>query len=223
MDYEEHNFKVEIFRMKGRDEAFGIYSVSVFRCDRESPVSENSCISQYQVQFCKGDYYVNVINNSGSKKGLESSEVIAGIIAGMIEGDSFDPAEYLSGYDMSKFSKIILVKGGLGLYNGASDWEVILGGIEGYTAVIAYREGKVVISVQFDNPEMADKFFNSRKDMEPAILPGNKITIQPGERFCSNWVADWLMNILHSKEIGFGINVTYLTLSFIIFVLEKNN
>ena len=59
--------KAEIYRMPDIDRAFGIYSVNIFRCNESDALAEYFCQSDYQVQFCKGDYYVNIINNSGTQ------------------------------------------------------------------------------------------------------------------------------------------------------------
>jgi len=57
------DLKVEVYRMPSVDMAFGIYSVNIFRCDDSDPLCQYYCQSDYQVQFHKGDYYVNIINN----------------------------------------------------------------------------------------------------------------------------------------------------------------
>ena len=74
LNYNGRTIKVEVYRMPSADMAFGIYSVNIFRCDIRMVTGDYYCESDYQVQLCKGDYYVNIINNNGSSPGLKSSK-----------------------------------------------------------------------------------------------------------------------------------------------------
>lgn len=152
-EWEGETFKVEIFDMNGLEEAFGIYSVSVFRCDETGVVTQLSCLSQYQLQICIGDTYINVINNSGSGAGAASAVRIGRWLADRLTGDTFDSAMFIPGEDPGSYDRLVLVRGSLGLFNGASEWEQLLSELSGYSALIATGDSGTRILLRADNPE----------------------------------------------------------------------
>ena len=154
-------FKAEIFKMNGKDEAFGIYSVSVFRCDTADLLTDFYCQTDYQVQFCKGDYYVNIINISGSKDDLQRAVEIASSLIVSIPDDSFSISAYLPEVDnISLFDRVILISGDIALGNNAYKLSALLKGFD-YKALIANGEGETFISVKFETEDEQIRFLDS--------------------------------------------------------------
>ena len=74
---EGRDIKVEIYRMKDTEAAFGIFSVSRFRCNGGARLTDHMCRSAYQMQFCKGPYYVSIINDTGREADQKTANDIA--------------------------------------------------------------------------------------------------------------------------------------------------
>lgn len=158
----ESEFKAEIYKMNGEDEAFGIYSVSVFRCAVADLLTNYYCQTDYQVQFCKGDYYVNIINASGSKDGLRIAVEMALNLIDVITGDLFSISAYLPEVDnISAFDKVILISGDIALGNNAYELSALLKGFNDYKALIAKGEGETLISVMFEAVDEQIRFLDS--------------------------------------------------------------
>lgn len=64
--YEGEEYTVEIYDMPTAEDAFGIYSLHVFRCQRADTLGCIDCLSPYQLQAVAGNQYVSVVFPSGS-------------------------------------------------------------------------------------------------------------------------------------------------------------
>jgi hypothetical protein len=160
-DLQGGNYKCEIFKMNGPEEAFGIYSVSKFRCISSPPFSQFTCQSRYQLQICKGSYYISIINKSGSRADSLASLVIGKILSGKVKEPSADLVEFLPDSNHADIQRnAILVKGRLGLMNGATAWEDYFKGITGYCAVILPSGENTIISARFKLHEDFQQFMN---------------------------------------------------------------
>ncbi|MBM4172719.1 MAG: hypothetical protein FJ214_12680, partial [Ignavibacteria bacterium] len=62
IELKNHVFKIELYKMINPNSAFGIYSVSHFKCDNKSDKINLTCITPYQIQCAAGDYYISIIN-----------------------------------------------------------------------------------------------------------------------------------------------------------------
>ncbi|RGP16023.1 DUF6599 family protein [Parabacteroides gordonii] len=64
--YEGQEYTIEIYDMPTPEDAFGIYSLHVFRCQRADTLACIDCLSPYQLQAVAGNKYVSVVFPSGS-------------------------------------------------------------------------------------------------------------------------------------------------------------
>lgn len=64
--YDGQEYTIEIYEMPTPEDAFGIYSLHVFRCQRADTQGCIDCLSPYQLQAVAGDKYVSVVFPSGS-------------------------------------------------------------------------------------------------------------------------------------------------------------
>jgi hypothetical protein len=152
-------YKTEIYKMNGPEEAFGIFSVSKFHCQDMPLLSEFTCRTKYQLQFCKGPYYISIINRTGTRSDSIASIRIGNIIAEKIKDKDVDLSSYLPGIPIEEIkAKCILARGKLGIINGSPDLEDYFGGMTGYTAVIVSNGTKKIISVKFENAESFLRF-----------------------------------------------------------------
>jgi len=159
IEYMRGKYKTEIYKMNGPEEAFGIFSVSKYRCLYMPPLSEFTCLSKYQLQICKGPYYISIINTSGTRSDSLASATIGRIITDKISDNDIDLSQYLPGIqdDLLK-TKCFLAKGRLGIVNGDPDLEDYFKGTEKYTAVIVKGDTGTILSVKFKNSESLAEF-----------------------------------------------------------------
>jgi hypothetical protein len=162
------DIKVEIYRMKDPEAAFGIFSVSRFRCNGGPRLTEHLCRSAYQLQLCKGPFYVSIINDTGTKEDQETADEIAtGILANIPEA-SFDPTLFFEEpVDDETMRGAVLVRGPLGLYNGIPELSDTFGEATGYSALMIQREGRTRASLRFESPGTATEVLRCIR-MSPA-------------------------------------------------------
>ena len=163
IEYKLGKYKTEIYKMKGAEEAFGIFSVSKYRCLDMPKLSDYTCRTKYQLQICKGPYYISIINGTGTKTDSIASVTIGKIITGKIRDKEIDLSSYLPGISEEIIrTKCILAKGKLGIMNGSPDLDDYFKEVENFTAVIVKGE-KIIISVKFSNEGSYKKFLEINK------------------------------------------------------------
>ncbi len=162
------DIKVEICRMKDPEAAFGIFSVSRFRCNGGPGLTEYLCRSAYQLQFCKGPFYVSIINDTGTLEDQETADEIAtGILANITEA-SFDPTMFFEErIDDEAMRGAVLVRGPLGLCNGIPELSETFGEATGYTALMIQSDGRTRASLRFESPGAASEFVRCRRMTNP--------------------------------------------------------
>jgi hypothetical protein len=147
-------YKTEIYRMEGPEEAFGIFSVSRFRCRSMPPVSVFCCQTRFQLMICSGSYYVSIINGSGNESDSIASLKIGEQIVRKIKEQSADLSVYLPGVARDTIRKhAILVKGRLGIMNGIPDLEDFFRNASRYTAVILPDNERTLLTIKFKSEE----------------------------------------------------------------------
>ena len=159
IEYMRGKYKTEIYKMNGPEEAFGIFSVSKYRCLNMPALSEFTCRTKYQLQICKGPYYISIINTSGTRSDSLASARIGRIITNKVSDNDIDLSKYLPGIqdDLLK-TRCFLAKGRLGIVNGDPDLEDYFKETEKYTAVIVKGDTGTILSVKFKNPESLAEF-----------------------------------------------------------------
>jgi len=58
--------RVEDYEMSDSESAFGIYSISHFKCSPLSDIPVENCQSRYQLQLLSGNHYISIVNSSGT-------------------------------------------------------------------------------------------------------------------------------------------------------------
>lgn len=156
--YSGGTYKTEIYKMNGSEEAFGIFSVSRYRCNSLPDLTGISCLTKYQLQICRGNYYISIINRTGTSNDSIASIKIGRAITARIEGDDVNLKKYFPDIDSQLLNRsCVLAKGKLGIVNGSPDLEDFFGDFNDFTAVILKGE-KTNISVIFRNSDTLNKF-----------------------------------------------------------------
>jgi hypothetical protein len=167
--------------MTGPEEAFGIFSVSKYRCKSMPPVSSFSCLTRYQLQICAGPYYISIINGTGNKTDSIASLKIGEAIVRKIKEPTADLSYFLPGISQELIkSNAVLAKGRLGVINGAPDWEDYFKDATGYCLVIISRKENTILSVKFKTAEDLEKFASLHK-WEVGNISTNKNKFSGGE------------------------------------------
>lgn len=173
---------IEIFGMSSAEEAFGIFSVSRYQCNSTPALSRFSCQTPYQLQLVKGPFYINIINTKADSACSAAALTIGEAILKKIGEEPPDLSGYFPGIPLEILNRnAILVKGELGVRNGAPDLYKYFAGAEGYTAVIAQLDEGTVISVKFSAQEPMEaflaKFTNELTQLSEGAesLPGDEI------------------------------------------------
>ncbi len=154
-------YKIEVFKMNGPEEAFGIYSVSKFRCLDMPSYSGHTCRTSYQLQICKGQYYVSIINSNGTAADSAASARIGSLVSERIPAGELNLAGYLPGASIGSIKTgCFLARGPLGIVNGEPDLEDCFRGLKDFTAVILRGEEDYTISVKFGDTDSMNNFIS---------------------------------------------------------------
>ncbi len=116
--WQDEEFRLELYRMDSPAAAFGIFSVSMHGCDEGGPAGTGDCLNKYQYQLYTGNYYLSLINYSGSTRARKLSLEIGNLIASATSNSRIELPRLLR---LDMFSEIIdevkFIKGLLGLQN----------------------------------------------------------------------------------------------------------
>ena len=179
--YQKRKYKTEIYKMNDPLAAFGIFSVSRFRCKSRPDIATYTCLNKYQLQISAGQYYISIVNESGTIADSSASLMIGRKIIEKVKEPSADLARFLPGIPAEMIrNESRLVKGRLGIINGVPDLENYLKGLNDFTAVILETSGKTLISIKFDNREALDNFAR-RHNLESDKLSESSLTMDSGE------------------------------------------
>jgi hypothetical protein len=174
-------YKAEVYKMSGPEEAFGIFSVSKYRCLSMPPLAVFTCQTKYQLQFCKGPYYISVISRNGTRSDSSAMLKIGQIIEEKINEPNTDLSGYFPGTPGEAFrTNCFLAKGRLGIVNGSPDLEDFFTGVTGFTAVIINEGVNLRLSINFNKNESLLEFLKLHQ-WENVKLLGSDQKLATGE------------------------------------------
>jgi len=129
--YKNEDFTVDIYSMNTPLDAFGIYSINVFKCLRADSLGRFDCLSKYQLQAVDGNRYVSIVFQSGSNTASKAADELYQIyITGGKDGVTI-PGQ-LTYMAASGSGTVKYMKGKLGLNNIQSSSADLLEGMSGY-------------------------------------------------------------------------------------------
>ncbi|HVN58752.1 MAG TPA: DUF6599 family protein [Bacteroidales bacterium] len=199
--------KTEIWKMTGPEPAFGIFSVSRFRCPFKPAFTGMACQNKHQVQFCRGRFYVNVISEGESKADSSAMYDVSSLIAGRLADERPDLSEYLADPDQQKIpEESVLVTGRIGINNGATDFEPFFRGTSGFRALIFKDNGNTIVSVIFRDGQSLDKFMRIHSW---TVLPEvGKSTVMPsGEKVMRKSLLHLVIEIKEASSFDLKMEV----------------
>ena len=72
--YRGEEFTVDVYTMDTPLDAFGVYSIHVFKCLRADSLGRFDCLSKYQLQAVDGNAYVSIVFQSGSAAARKAAD-----------------------------------------------------------------------------------------------------------------------------------------------------
>lgn len=164
-----NDIRVEVYRMEDADAAFGIFSVSRFRCNGGPVLTEHMCRSAYQLQFCRGPFYVSIVNDTGGSTDQATADRISKFLLENISDPPFAVSDFFTDVpDAETMKSAVLVRGPLGIYNGIPYISDKMESAKDYTALIIRKGEKVTASVIFNTPGSLDEFLRANEITAPA-------------------------------------------------------
>ena len=85
--YQGEEYTLDIYEMPTPEDAFGIYSIHVFKCIQADLNDEINCLSTYQLQTVVGNCYVSLVFISGSEKAKTNANKLLLQYTSDIEGE----------------------------------------------------------------------------------------------------------------------------------------
>ena len=116
-------FRIEFYRMNNAKSAYGIYSVSQYKCDKNDTITKFICITPYQIQSALGKIYVSIANDKGNNEAENFSFQLLKNILSRTAKTLFDIPDYFKKDSFKPYvSNLKFIKGKLGLQNSFPEW-----------------------------------------------------------------------------------------------------
>ena len=168
--WDSMNFRIEVYRMLNPRDAFGIFSVSRYKCNINDTLTKYICITPFQVQAAVGNYYFSISNERGTEQALDLTVELFVKLFSQTKEPIFEIPEYFNKETFSPYKdQLKFIKGKLGIQNGFPIWEDLFEGYENYEAYILpiNRDDQYayISKIKFASEKDAQKFIddNSQK------------------------------------------------------------
>lgn len=147
----EIDYKADLYKMASPEAAFGIYSISRFKCKESEILTAEDCLTPYQYIAAQGDVYISVSNSTGSAEAQQATIEIARKLLAQIELQAIAKPEIFNHELLaSHTSGLKYITGQLGMQNGFVRWESLFAGIKNYQAWISTVTHKNITSYAAD-------------------------------------------------------------------------
>ena len=165
--YSDEEYTLDIYEMPTPQDAYGIYSVHIFRCTHADTDNGINCLSAYQLQTVVSNFYVSLVFTSGSEKAkTNAKEVLQHYIAD-IKGDDVSFPEQLQTDISHPFSGVVkFLRGPISISGAQLLLATTLQGINtnGVWFFPSNKEGENTAIILFDDIESTTSV---RKKIEP--------------------------------------------------------
>ena len=122
IEYKGEDFTIEIYEMPSLTDAFGIYSLHTFKCDRVDTLGYYNCLSPYQLQLVVNSKYISIVFPSGSNVAEKIADELAQSFINKDTYELLDTPEVL-GLNNPPFSdKLKYMRGPVAMTN--NQWEL---------------------------------------------------------------------------------------------------
>lgn len=119
VEYRGSVIRFDLYRMSDPKAAYGIFSVYSFICDENTGPGLFNCITKWQIQSVKNEYYLSAILPTGSSDERTYATKISGELLASVEGKKFEPGfPFAAGKFQNIRAVIKYSRGLLGIDNG---------------------------------------------------------------------------------------------------------
>lgn len=140
-------FRIEFYRMNNPKSAFGIYSVSQYKCNKNDTLTKFICITAYQVQSALGKIYISLANDKGNDVAVNLSLQLFNNILSRSNETFFDIPDYFKKDSFKHFvNNLKFIKGKLGLQNGFPAWSDLLDQFQNFEIYVLPIQNEKVYS-----------------------------------------------------------------------------
>lgn len=150
-----YKITINIYRMKSPEAAFGIYSINKYKCISTDSSIIYSCITKYQFQFANSEYYVSVVNRSGTPEEQSYCSEISHLIFSKINPLQFNIPEV---FQKEEICNVKFFKGILGLQNGYPDWIEMFEKYSSFSMYLYEYEKGVTAFISFKSASESEEF-----------------------------------------------------------------
>lgn len=124
--FKGEEYVVEIYDMPTPEDAFGIYSLHTFRCERADTLNCINCLSPYQLQAVSGNQYVSIVFPSGSAVAQQNADERMKLLPFLLNYCWSIPSQAKSNYSKGLYHFLLLVRP---LQNSWKESRISLSGI----------------------------------------------------------------------------------------------
>lgn len=158
--YKNENFTIEVYNFPSEEDAFGIYSLHVFKCMRVDALTCFDCLSPFQLQAAIGKQYISVVFHSGSGVAQRAADELLRLYSKIDSGDStIIPPEFEIYSPYSE--RVKYLRGALSLSNCQSSLSKVLEGIP-------FKDAWLYVEKSSQNDKALIRFSN-KIDLEKTV------------------------------------------------------
>ncbi len=159
---DQKTYKIEIYQMIDPESAFGIFSVSRFKCKSDSSISALNCVMPYQIQLVIGSCYISIINQKASEGERVYTRFLCDQVVKLVEPEPFDyPELFRDSIYAGHLGGLMMMKGPIGLINGFPDWS------DRFERFTDYQMYLLPVKISDKNINIAEiDFFNNKTQKE---------------------------------------------------------
>ena len=183
MVYKGEAFTVDIYEMPNPENAFGIYSMHVFRCQHADSLGAIDCFSPYQLQAVVDNLYISIVFPSGSMKAQQiAGELIPLFIPDKQTSMPAIPTQIESSPPFS--GKVKYLKGPISVSSASRDLTALLKNMD-YIGVWFKPDNQTKTykaAILFPSSEAMGKFKSSNPEIDVNQSDKNMLLISRQEK-----------------------------------------
>lgn len=149
--------RLEIYKMGSPASAFGIYSLSVIRCQLRDTITRFDCLGSHQYQAAYGRFYLVVTPLSGPNPDLDYFARLVNIVRQKNPEPEFElPEPFNHPNLLGSWSNLVNIVGNTGLQNCIYPWQDLFLGIhfELYATLLAHPDFDIYFArIRFRDPQ----------------------------------------------------------------------
>ena len=174
--YMDMEYTLDIYEMPTPEDAYGIYSVHIFKCLQADSDDGINCLSTYQLQTVVSNFYISLVFTSGSEKARTNAKVLLQHYVADIKGDNIVFPEQIKASISLPYSGILkFLRGPISISGAQLSLATSLQGISinGVWFFPSDKEGENRALIIFNDSEAAISF---REKVEPDDIVDSAVT-----------------------------------------------